>query len=119
MYNKPTLSLIVLRVSDVEHSAAFYSVIGLSFQCEQHGSGPKHFSTTIGNTVLELYPASERFPATALRLGFIVDSVNATLSKYRQINCKVLVEPQQSAHGLRAVIVDPDRHRIELTEKTT
>ena len=112
----PTLSLIVLRVADIERSAAFYASLGLNFTRENHGAGPEHFSTRVGETVFELYPASERFPVTTVRLGFGVESIPAVLNHWRGRHCRILSEPQDSPYGLRAVVADPDGHRVELTQ---
>ena len=115
--DEPSLSLIVLRVTDIEIAAAFYTGIGLTFQREQHGNGPEHFSATLGSIVMELYPASDRFPVSTSRLGFSVSSIEAVMNSLRRFDCKVISEPKQSEWGLRAVIADPDGHRIELTQR--
>lgn len=117
MHEDPSLSLIVLRVTDIERAAAVYSRLGLNFQRERHGTGPEHFSTWVGETVFELYPASKRFPATAARVGFAVASIDTVLNQWRQAGGEVLSEPETSPYGLRAVVVDPDGHRIELSQK--
>ena len=114
----PTLSLIAIRVSDCARSVTFYAAMGFTFAREQHGNGPEHFSTCSGETVFELYPASDRFPVTTVRLGFTVNSIDAVLNAWRQCNCKILSEPKASPWGLRAVVADPDGHRIELTQST-
>lgn len=100
----------------MELSKDFYSSIGLTFRREKHGAGPAHFSTQIGNTIFELYPASERFPATPSRLGFTVASVESVLNQWRAASYQVLSEPQESPYGIRAVVADPDGHRVELTQ---
>ena len=117
MSDTPALSLIVIRVADIDRSAAFYSALGFTFEREQHGSGPKHYSTMANNIVFELYPASGRFPVTTLRMGFFVSSIDAVLQVWRQSDCKVLSEPKDSPWGLHAVVADPDGHRIELTQQ--
>ena len=63
-------------------------------------------------------PASERFPATTSRVGFAVASIDAVLDNWRQSGCEVLSELKESPYGLRAVVVDPDGHRVELTTET-
>ena len=117
MHQHPTLSLLVLRVSDIERSVEFYSAVGLNFECEQHGTGPKHFSASVGDTVFELYPATERFPATASRVGFAVASITSVLDSWRQTGIEILSEPKDSPYGIRAVVSDPDGHRVELTQR--
>ncbi len=117
MSDAPALSLIVIRVSDIERSAAFYSALGFTFKREQHGSGPSHYSAWVGDILFELYPASEQFPATTLRMGFVVSSIDSVLEVWRQYDCEILSEPKDSLWGLRAVVADPDGHRIELTQR--
>ncbi len=113
----PMLSLIVLRVSDIKRSVALYSALGLTFNREKHGTGPEHFSAWVGETVFELYPASERCPATTVRLGFVIESIAAVLAQWRGAGCNVISAPENSPYGLRAVIADPDGYRIELTQR--
>lgn len=117
MHAHPTISLIVLRVSDIERAANAYSMLGFTFEREQHGSGPEHFSTWANDTVFELYPASERFPVTTSRVGFAVASIQNVLNSWRQAGYEVLSELKESPYGLRAIVADPDGHRIELTQQ--
>lgn len=53
------LRLIVIRTSDPERLAGFYSFWGLVFDHHKHGSSPYHYGTTIGQTVLEIYPLAK------------------------------------------------------------
>ena len=63
----PSLSLLVVRSSRLEASLAFYRALGLSFVEEQHGSGPIHYSTRLGDTVLEIYPGESAAPMNRRR----------------------------------------------------
>lgn len=121
MSEMPTLSLMVIRVTDIDRSAAFYAALGFTFTCEQHGKGPVHYNTTLGDkgngTVFELYPASERFPVTPFRLGFAVASIQTVLERWRRTGYDVCTEPKASPWGPRAVVTDPDGYTIELTQK--
>ncbi len=85
------LSLLVLRCSDLAKSKAFYEGLGLTFKDEQHGKGPKHLSTQIGDAVLELYPLDKN-PTTGLRFGLTIPGVDSQ------------------------VVKDPDGHTIEITK---
>lgn len=117
MSDDPTLSLVVIRVSDIDRAARFYSAIGLHFEREQHGSGPSHYAAAVGGTTFELYPSSERHPVAPVRLGFTVTSIDATLIELKHAGGRVISEPAESPWGVRAVIDDPDGHRIELSQK--
>lgn len=66
------LDYLALYVRDPESSVACYeAALGLQFQREQHG-GPVHFSTQLGGTILELYPAAGGRPTSRVRLGITV-----------------------------------------------
>lgn len=114
----PSLNLVVLRVSDLECSAAFYRHLGLRFKKHQHGNGPVHFSAETPGGVFELYPLSKTSAATSsTRIGFRVPSVDAVMAQFRPISAaSIISEPQASEWGKRAVIADPDGHRVELTQ---
>jgi catechol-2,3-dioxygenase len=41
------INLIVIRVSDIDRSAAFYRALGLVLVKERHGTGPEHYSADL------------------------------------------------------------------------
>jgi lactoylglutathione lyase len=108
----PTLTLVVIRCRDLEHSRRFYEALGLAFTPEQHGAGPFHYSTQLGATVLELYPASAA--TSAVRLGFGVTDVTAAVNAVRSIGGRVDREPTTDAKT--ALVRDPDNNPVELTQ---
>jgi lactoylglutathione lyase len=114
--NAPRLNLVVLRVADIERSASFYGLVGLSFIRHAHGVGPQHYVSEAGGFVFELYPASPEQPASAsARIGFVVDDVDTvTASLGNSAGAKVVSAPKDSPWGRRAVVADPDGHRVEL-----
>lgn len=111
------LNLVVLRVSDLERAEVFYSTLGLVFTRHRHGSGPEHLSAASSGWVFELYPvASDGKSTTATRIGFRVPSIDAVLAALVAIPAAVIQPAADSEWGRRAVITDPDGHRIELLQ---
>jgi lactoylglutathione lyase len=109
------LNLIVIRASNVERSVQFYEQLGLRFVKHRHGNGLEHFSSTIGLITFEIYPQTPSALSTAgTRLGFQVRDVSAMMMKLEAV--AVITPPIDSEWGLRAVVVDPDGHRVELTQ---
>lgn len=109
-----SINLIVLRSNNLTNALAFYHGLGLNFQKEQHGKGPIHYSTKIGQLTLELYPATAANPSTeSLRIGLKVDSIERVIA---DTGARVLVGPQINGALRKAVIQDPDGHKLELTE---
>ena len=111
------LNLLVIRSEDMERAAAWYRLIGLTFVKHSHGSGPEHFACELGGAVFEIYPRlSDMNSTTATRLGFTVTSVDKTIAELKAAGAKVVSPPKESLWGRRAVVQDPDGHRVELTE---
>lgn len=109
-----SLSLLVLRCADIQRSQAFYEALGLRFTREQHGQGPVHYSALLGETVIELYPDTERTTAD-LRLGFSSDLHPSCVSKALQIGGQLLKPNSVDTISAYALIQDPDGHRLELS----
>lgn len=108
------LDHLVLRCADVEAARAFYEAIGLVFAKERHGAGPEHFACTLGEFVLELYPASGR-PTASVRIGLRVGDVRAVVERVREAGgCVVRAEGAQPT----ALVRDPDGNDIALSSVT-
>jgi len=110
-----SLSLIVLRSPDVERTAAFYALLGIHFEREQHG-GPEHLAAQLGSAVLEIYLQSVGADSAGVRLGFRVASVAEVVEAVRRAGGAVLSPPRLTAWGNRAVLADPDGRRVEVSE---
>ncbi|HNF16716.1 MAG TPA: hypothetical protein PK453_23885 [Leptospiraceae bacterium] len=55
-----SFSFIALYCSDIYISKKFYEeTFSLIFNEEKHGEGPMHFCASLGQSVLELYPAGK------------------------------------------------------------
>lgn len=108
------LSLLVLKTPRMEELKEFYSSLGTSFQREQHGKGPLHYSAVLGgDLVLEIYPCSEGVGAdSSLRLGLSVQDIQEALQLVGQGS----VIPRQTQWGMRAVVKDPDGRAVELVQ---
>lgn len=115
-------NLLVLKTREfpVATLMMFYESLGFTFQYEKHGDGPAHFSSTIGNFVLEIYPAYDEAPTTkGLRFGFEVKDVGATMEIAIAMGATVKMWPaQQDGRGIHAVFVDPAGHIVEITSNS-
>ena len=117
--NKPLLSLVVIRARDLDRAAAFYGLMGITFEKHRHGSGPYHLSYEHSSTVFEIYPRKDESDSTAaVRVGFAVLSVDVVMENLVAAGVGILSPAQDSPWGRRAVVEDPDGHRVELTERS-
>ena len=117
----PRLNLVVLRVADLDRSAAFYRQLGLTFTRHAHGNGPEHDACASDGFVFELYPATPDQPVTAsTRIGFAVADVDELVRRLTELEgCRLVTAAKDSPWGRRAVVTDPDGHRVELIVSPT
>lgn len=114
-----TLKLIVVRTSELEKLAQFYSILGLSFEYHAHGNSPYHYSASIGETTFEIYPLSKGQvePDKNLRLGFSVDNFDKVIDSLKSQSCKFFMESQETDFGFMAVVEDFDGRKVEVYKK--
>jgi lactoylglutathione lyase len=111
------LNLVVLRSPDIERAVQFYRSLGLSFEQHRHGNGPEHYAAEMGNMVFEIYPRrNEGDNTNAVRIGFRVQSLEKIIAAAQEAGGQIVSAPQVSEWGRRAVLDDPDGHRVELIE---
>lgn len=111
------LNLLVLRARQPEKLAGFYSKLGLEFKLEQHGAGPRHYSSEEGGAVFEIYPLENELTSTRnTRIGFVVDSLDQVFASLGE-DGRIVSAPAESEWGRRAVVIDPEGHKVELLER--
>ena len=106
------LKLLVLRSHQLDVVRSFYEAVGLIFAPEKHGRGPDHFSATLGDLVLELYPSGKEAEAGDLRLGFHVPDLPSAIARLIASGVDV-----PDIEGRSVVVKDPDGRRVELTQE--
>lgn len=115
------LNLLVIKTNQLHEMAAFYSLLGLSFDYHKHEQGIFHYSTTLGETVFEIYPLPKKMIEvdTTTRLGFEVNHLDDLLVVLKSKNVKIVSESFKTPNGKVAIIEDLDGRKIELLEKET
>jgi lactoylglutathione lyase len=112
-----TFNLVVIRSAEIEHSLQFYTWLGLAFTQHRHGNGPEHYACELGTVVFELYPLTNEAQNTkATRIGFQVDELDALIARLQENGVTIISQPKDSPWGRRAIVDDPDGHRVELLE---
>lgn len=111
-------NLIVLRSRDLDRAHSFYRALGLNFVRHSHGSGPIHLASESAGQVFEIYPLTdEAAPTSSTRVGFSVPAVDATYASLLTAGGTSVAPPKDSPWGRRAVVADPDGHRVELSSR--
>lgn len=110
-------NLVVLRSRDLDLAELFYCALGLSFTRHAHGKGPIHLTSETAGHVFEIYPLTEPSMTTSpTRVGFAVSSVDDVYAALLAAGGTSVSPPKDSEWGRRAIVEDPDGHRVELSE---
>lgn len=113
------VKLLVIRTGDTEKLAKFYELLGFVFEYHKHGNSPYHYSATVDQTVIEMYPLTKNQSEAdkSLRLGFEIDNFDKTIELLKENNIVFASEPVSTIFGFMAVVIDPDGRKIELYKK--
>ena len=107
--------LVVLRTATIESSLAVDQVFGLRFEQHHHGSGAVHHASTLGSVVLQPDPQRHEADTTrAGRIGFAGRDRDPPIANRTQQGGRRMTAPPDSAWRLRAVVANPDHHRVDL-----
>jgi len=113
------IRLVVIRTSDPKRLSEFYEGLGLLFDYHKHENSPYHYSATIGQTILEIYPLAKNQTEADknLRLGFAIDRFDETVQYLKEQEVVFLQQPAETSFGFLTIIEDPDGRKIELYRK--
>lgn len=116
--NQPTLSLIVIKTDRMQSALPFYRCLGFEFTEERHGEGPLHYSASLGEAVMEIYPLPEGQPVdSTTRLGFKVNNLQEAVERVEATDGQLVKPPCETAWGLMALVKDSDGRTVELYER--
>ncbi|WP_373553592.1 VOC family protein [Haliscomenobacter sp.] len=110
------LKLLVIRSANPAQLAQFYTQLGCTFEQHRHGKGPLHYSCTLAQAVMEIYPLAKGQVAADpnLRLGFEIEHFEEVLEKLIEQGAKLIQAPYESEYGWMAVVEDPEGRKLEL-----
>lgn len=115
-----SLTQLVLRTDRLEQVRAFYEkLLNVSFTPEQHGNGPRHYSSQLGDILVELYPTTQKENSMQKsvkdRLGFSVDDLDHLCDR---IDLKYIkTEMYEIENGRAMELRDPDGRTVYVEEK--
>ena len=112
------VSYLSINCTDWQACRTFYEALGVTFVEEEHPGVPLHLTGEVGGAVLELHGPAARGGAIGpgFRLGFDVADVRAAVDALVAAGGVLQRAPAAGPWGVRAVVIDPDGRRVELTE---
>ena len=110
-----SLKLLVLKTYDVDEVCRFYQSLGLTFTEEQHGKGPVHYSSPLGDGIIEIYPLHpDKQVDQTTRLGFAIADPDSAVSTAETAGGRVIKTGSDTPWGYMAIVADPDGRTVEL-----
>lgn len=113
------ITSITINTPQLQNMLGFYQIIGFQFTEMKVDKGSEMHRALHKGVEFSLY-ANRNVDASrvpSLQLGFQVTDLVATVAKLKEIpgaNC--ILDPTQMPDGMKAVVLDPDGHAIELSE---
>lgn len=110
------LGLIMMVVSDMERSVAFYrDVVGLKLLFKQNNWS----QFDAGNIILGLHPIGDEVkvgPTTGCTFGIYVNDMQKAVGEIKRRGGTLAVEPRREPFGLWALLKDPDGYNVQIIQ---
>lgn len=115
------LDALILRTGDLRGTVSFYRAIGIPLEEQRKPREPVHYECQSGPIRLAVYEAAEgQAPDTsqagATLIGFRVDSLDKAFLAAKAAGGRVMMEPEDSPEGRRAVVLDLDGRPVEFRQ---
>jgi catechol 2,3-dioxygenase-like lactoylglutathione lyase family enzyme len=119
-----SVNAIILWSGEPARVAAFYRLLGVPLEDEDHGDGHVHQACELGAVHIAVYGAEGKGRVPGRReggghlVGFRVPSLDAVVAALQKAGeYRELVARQVMDWGTRIVIADPDGRSVELTQE--
>ncbi|MGO8957506.1 MAG: VOC family protein [Streptosporangiaceae bacterium] len=114
---------IVVFTNHLERSVAFYRLLGIPLEDEDHGDGYVHAAGEIGGVHVAILPAAAPGSSAGWRaggstlVGFWVPALDAALAALEPLGTDLLQAHQVCEWGCRFVVADPDGRAVEVNQR--
>ncbi|WP_428540095.1 VOC family protein [Profundibacter sp.] len=96
----------------MSETVAFYTALGLAFQSEQHGTGPKHYCCQLDALALEIYPSKGGDINGSVMVGIKADDLDSLKLPLNNI----VAQTAPFGDGRRVIVTDPDGRNVFVFE---
>jgi predicted enzyme related to lactoylglutathione lyase len=118
------IASMVLFAADLERTADFYRLLGITLEPERHDDGRLHAAGEVAGVHVAVYDAGPpAAPPPGFReagstfTGFYVDSLDDALAAVAGLGVRVLAAHEVRPWGCRAVVLDPDGRAVEVNQR--
>ena len=101
-------SALVLYSQHPNRLARFYRLLGITLTPEKHGDGAKHYAGSVGDTVLECYPARQKTSSTKDTFIFYISDIELVARLLHTADVTF------QRHGKTLSLFDPDGRSVRV-----
>jgi lactoylglutathione lyase len=110
------LGAIILLVADMKKSIEFYKGI-LDLPLKHQSEDWTEFFSNGTMLALRLAKKKEKTKAAlTILVGFMVNDLDATVKRLKEMKVKFFKEPREEPFGKHAIFEDPDEHMISIVQ---
>jgi predicted enzyme related to lactoylglutathione lyase len=121
----PGLSVLELRVADLEGAARFYrDIVGVPLHLDDAGPDAPHYegwwppTSSTDHLYLALWEESDPQRVSRVALGFAVDDLEAVHERAEaRGDVTVKSPPADFAYGRKAIYLDPDGNEVSVSQR--
>ncbi|UYL07571.1 VOC family protein [Bdellovibrio sp. SKB1291214] len=113
-------SSITINTGQLQNMLVFYSRIGFKFQMVKVDKGSEVYRAVHDGVEFSLYsvPNALKSKVPSVQLGFQITELEKTVQDLAKIPGTLLIlDPTDLPEGMKAIILDPDGHSVELCQK--
>lgn len=114
------ITSITITTPQLQDMLGFYRIIGFQFAAAKVDKGSEIYRAHHNGVEFSLYKTvnAQKSQVPGLQLGFMVSDLAGTVEKLKAISSVTcILDPTEMPDGKKAIMIDPDGHAIELSEK--
>lgn len=111
---------ITINTPHLPDMLGFYQIIGFQFTASKVDKGSEVYRAQRDGLEFSLYSikSAQKPLIPSLQLGFTITNLDKIVSDLVKIPGVIsILDPTELPHGKKAIILDPDGHSIELSER--
>ncbi|MEK2646003.1 VOC family protein [Bdellovibrio sp. BCCA] len=113
------ITSITINTPRLQDMLGFYRIIGFQFTASKVDKGSEVHRAVHNAVEFSLYSIqnAQRSQIPSLQLGFRITDLEKTVGELMKIpGAMCILDPTEMPDGMKAIVLDPDGHSIELSE---
>ena len=114
------ITSITITTPQLQDMLSFYQIIGFQFVASKVEKGSEIHRATHNGVEFSLYKTTNTLKSQvpSLQLGFMVTDLDGTVERLKRLShVTCILDPTDMPDGKKAIMIDPDGHAIELSQR--